>query len=155
MIPDEQAAEYNRLIRLMNGAYELGLVLMGLEGVLALAGAQTLVVHDAPPRVEDDMRTISAWQLFETAEPITETAFRARLAEGREDLLSLNEAAELLVAEEGAPEDDASYARAVKEKRRLLTAAITTGELSARGTGSRSRIPPADSTTGRGWSSTP
>jgi hypothetical protein len=142
-IPTNQVHEYNRLIRLINGAHELGLVLIWLEAVLAQAELKqswfmTLLL------VAEDMEQIALWQLCETAEPITASAFQQRLAEGRKDLLSVNGAAELLVAEEGTPEEDAAYAGAVKEKRQQVQAAVAAGELGTRGKGSRMRMTAGD-----------
>ncbi len=138
-MPDEQANEYNRLIRLMHGASELGVVLMWLEAVLRQAELKhswymTLVLIAA------EMRKVAFWLAFDATEPITESAFRERLANGRGNVLSLNDAAELLVPGEA----DAGYARAVKVKRREMTTAIAAGALRARGNGSRARIAAGD-----------
>jgi len=149
-MPEGQVREFNRYIDLMNGANGLGAPIVGLRTLVGQLGLR-LGWLSALDLWAIHVAELAAYIACETKEPITESEHRRRLEAARDEMVPVDELAELLgERHEGWGEDemesdgaerrvsDAAWERFVGDKRKQLAGLV--GEGALRGTGKRAKL---------------
>jgi hypothetical protein len=140
-IPYRQAAEFNRLIEIINTMNtEMGWALHLIREQVThveLRHAWLVTVHVAGVE-QKALRTFVAMGL---REPVTESEYRERLASAREEYVPLDECAEIAAEERaGADATDAGWESTWRACRAELRKLASQGEIASKGRGARLRL---------------